>query len=427
MNFKFAILAAAVTGLIGMQSGYAQEQLLDEGVSADQRASSENIYFFKPASLDTLRIASSDNVLSSLQSESSVRSIEMIDVDARLLDGATQSFFLNFGPGLVLPVKQLNSYWLNDKYTAWSGEIDVGITHAGLDYNPNQAVFVRSGDRVFGQIRIEGQVFEVVTMEKGGQILIERDFSVLGTGDDTPKEVLPTTVRPPLKALGSDTRATNTVIRVLQAASPQAINALGGGSATVDRMNFFLAQANQVYANNGLAITLQDAGKFNSGANERSTVSSNASGLRSPFDGYIDTFAGATRNSRAADLVGLVVNTPSDSRLCGIVNAIGGGESNGFFVLRHLCTNFTFVHEIGHLFGARHDNDPTTSPFSFGHGFVSSAGNFRTIMAVSSNPQPRIALFSTPGQSFNGITAGNSFRDNERVHDIRRGTMASFR
>lgn len=429
MKLSRALMAAVISGLVCAQTVSAQEELLAAGV-ATQQTGAESVYLFGPASTSTLRAAADDPVMHSLSGDASVLSIEPIEINPRLLAGSNESFFMNFAPGLVLPVSRLNSYAINDDYVAWTGEVDIGIdSKLENGVNPNQVVFVRSNEgRVFGQIRIEGQVFEVVTMSKGGYLLVERDFSTLGYADDTPVES-PFVARQPVAVDQDDgsTRATST-IRVLQAASPQAISSLGGNGPTVDRMNFFIAQSNQVYANNGLQIVLQDAGKYNSGANERSTASSNVSGLGNPSDGYLDTFYGATRNAQSADLVGLIVRTSSDPGICGIADGIGVGANDAFFVVKYSCTNFTFVHEMGHLFGARHDNDPTTSPFSYGHGFVSSAGNFRTIMAVSSNPQPRIGLFSTDDQTFNGITAGNSSsRDNERVHDVRRGTVAGFR
>ena len=83
------------------------------------------------------------------------------------------------------------------------------------------------------------------------------------------------------------------------------------------------------------------AGLFRATNDERSTAQANASGLRNLNDGFNDSLANGTRNSQSADLVGMIVATPNDPNICGIVNSIGGGASNGFFVVKFSCTDFT--------------------------------------------------------------------------------------
>ncbi|WP_179957676.1 M12 family metallo-peptidase [Exilibacterium tricleocarpae] len=367
-----------------------------------------------------------DTLVASLAQDASVVSTDAIALNAALLDGATSALLVAFGPGRTYSIEQSRSYWINPEYQAWTGKVDVGALSKGRNKQVNRAVFVRSENNVFGQINIDGRTFEIMTTEAGKHLLVERDFSQLGVQDDTPALELPTLMDTAKISVGEVNMVAPTVIRLLQVTSSNALSRFGT-SNMVARMNFFLAQANDVYANNGVPIVLQDAGKYSSGRTELSSVTANTIAIRAPNDGYLDQFAGSLRNSTGADLVGHITDNSGDG-LCGRVNAIGGGQSNGFFVTRYICTNFTFVHEIGHLFGARHDNDPTTTPFAFGHGFVNSGRNFRTVMAVSSNPQPRIGFFSTDDQTFNGGALGNSsFSDNERVHVLRRNTMAGFR
>ena len=208
---------------------------------------------------------------------------------------------------------------------------------------------------------------------------------------------------------------------------------LGGQQAARDRGAFFIAQSNTAFTNNGLLLRFQSAGVLFTTQGQGATNDSQTllNRIRITNAAVRDSFTTNTRTSTGADLVALVTRDGLSSPgglLCGQAAAIGATATTGFFVQNATCTTFTFVHEAAHLFGARHDNDPTLTPFAFGHGFVNAGGNFRTIMAVNSNPQPRVGFFSTDDQTFNGGSLGNATRaDNERVMDTRGPTMAAFR
>jgi peptidyl-Asp metalloendopeptidase len=364
-----------------------------------------------------------------------------IGVNAGLLGKASQQMILNLPEGGSLRVSLARAYWLEDGSFVWSGASRL-TSDGRLLLNgevPTTALFVTRGNRITGQITTpQGDVFEVLTSEDGRQqFMVKRDPAQLPAGDDTPSQVdippQPTTSAGLRPLLAGQPRA-NVAVRVLQVYTPQATSELGGQNAARDRANFFIAQSNTAFTNNAIALQFDSAGVVFSTQNQPSTDGSTlVSRLSNLSDGYVDVEAGTTRNNTAADLVALVVaSNLNGGTLCGIARAIGATASSGFFVQNQTCTTFTFVHEAAHLFGARHDNDPTTTPFAFGHGFVNSGGNFRTIMAVNSNPQPRLGYFSTTDQTLfaNGATRslGNAnFANNERVMRERAPTMAAFR
>ncbi|WP_395377297.1 M12 family metallo-peptidase [Marinicella sp. W31] len=389
-----------------------------------------NLFYPETKTLDGMRASST--VIRALEQNDSIHNIQLIGLNRAALDSKNTEFTLNFDQNLSLTTRQTHTYPIDKESYAWVGEIDLGLgqQHGGKDahgtaINPNQAVFAVHGDRVFGQILIEDLVFEIRTLEKGdGYLMVQRDFSVLSYKDDTPADSFPIKE----EADQNTNRMASNIVNIIQVGTTEAARDAGGNSALGDAMRFFITQSNQVYNNNGLDLEVRNAGLYLGGAEPRISSSQLLSRLRGSNDGYLDTVPTSLRNSTGADLVVLVTTFLRNQGLCGQADAIGASQGRAFFLVDHDCTNFTFVHEAGHLFGARHDNDPTTSPFRFGHGFVSQPGNFRTIMAVSSNPQPRVAAFSTPNRTISGRPIGTaSFRDNERVHRQRASTVAGFR
>lgn len=384
---------------------------------------------FYPETKTVEAMRASSTVINALEANDSFSSIKMIGINIDALRADNKSLTLNFDGQLNLKTTQSNIFKIDDESYAWAGKIDLGLkqdTFYGEDdlaTNANQALFMVHGKRLFGQITIEGLVYEIRTLEKGdGYIMVERDFSVLSHKDDTPKEHFNVDEKPPVA-----TRMTS-VLNIMQLGTTEAARDAGGNAALGDAMRFFITQSNQVYNTNGLDIEVRNAGLFLAGAEPRISSTALLGRLRGTNDGFIDSVPGSLRNQRNADIVVLVTTFLRNGGLCGQADAIGASQGRAFFLVDHDCTDFTFVHEAGHLFGARHDNDPTTRPFRFGHGYVVPGRNGRSVMAVSSNPQPRLGAFSNPNQSFQGVAFGTTnFNDNTRVHRQRAATMAGFR
>ena len=96
--------------------------------------------------------------------------------------------------------------------------------------------------------------------------------------------------------------------------------------------------------------------------------------------------------------------------------------------------DYSFTHEIGHIQSARHDinTDPATTPYSYGHGYISPGNNWRTMMAYGSpcGGCPRLQYWSNPNinHPIDGLPMGNAITaDNARVLNQTTPKVKTFR
>ncbi|MBW7888283.1 MAG: T9SS type A sorting domain-containing protein [Bacteroidetes bacterium] len=132
-------------------------------------------------------------------------------------------------------------------------------------------------------------------------------------------------------------------------------------------------------------------------------------------DGYIDNIF-TLRDQYHADVVVLLVDYDNHG-LAGVAAAIKANSDYAYCVVvdDYAVGNYTFAHEIGHLVGARHDNDPYGSPEAFAHGYRYDPGNWRTIMAVYDAVVMRINYWSSPLNTYNSVAMGTTgWNDNRR-------------
>ncbi|HET7462182.1 MAG TPA: M12 family metallo-peptidase [Longimicrobium sp.] len=192
-------------------------------------------------------------------------------------------------------------------------------------------------------------------------------------------------------------------------------------------------ETNQSYANSGISINMVRVNTSQVTYSEAGrSFSQHVSALQSTSDGIMDNVH-TLRNTYAADIVVLVVN---DSEACGQAAAIKATATSAFAVAHYSCITgyYSFGHEIGHLQGARHDRfvDGSTSPYSYGHGYIPPSKAWRTVMAYGNNCSncTRVQYWSTPLRTYppTGEVLGTAtYEDNARVLNTTAATVAAFR
>jgi len=203
----------------------------------------------------------------------------------------------------------------------------------------------------------------------------------------------------------------NCNVRCLVLYTNNALLAEGNLAALNNRVNLAMAQTNQALRNSWIEeseLRIELASVQPLAFLETDRIDIDVANLT------IDPIAQNLRDIFEADIVVLLTDGEYGSTF-GIVEMIGPNDGTSYTIVQTGAATtgrFTFAHEIAHLFGARHNDDPTAG---IPHGHKFKTGNFmpcifgksqRTILNKAGEDDIRILHFSNPKVSFNGQKTG---------------------
>ena len=375
------------------------------------------------------------------------RSLRIERADASAVSAQNREIDLRLGSRLVTAVldnahrtERGNTVWLGRLRDSRGASALRGAREVRVDER-NSVALVRHGDRITGNVRVDGTLYRIQSLPDGSNAVIEVDESRMPPDHaaDYNEAAMPQfDMRGAAARAGGlvgaaaiDPGATAT-IRVQVVATNQAVAAYGGDMEAL--IELAVAESNQGYVNSNVGINMVLANyrtvEYTSVGDGHAT---DVQRFAVTNDGYMDDIH-ASRDANAADVNVLVIDDDSN---CGRARAIGSNAASAFATVYWDCATgyYSFAHEIGHLLSARHDpaNDPTSTPYAYGHGYQyapASGTRWRTIMAYqcSGAACTRLNYWSNPDVTYNGVAMGNTnLSHNQRVLVQTKATMAAFR
>lgn len=215
--------------------------------------------------------------------------------------------------------------------------------------------------------------------------------------------------------------------------------AAGGNAAMEAEILNAIDVSNEAYDNSPINARMRVVHCQEVTYNEIGTRDQHRDRLADPSDGVLDG-AHTLRANFGADIVCMWVDDDDpdangDPTSCGVAYCTPSGPEEGFCIVTWYCavSNFSLVHEVGHLLSSAHDPDNAGSgcnefDYSYGHNFfISGTGWRHSVMSYPpSSTSERIPYFSNPNVTFLGTATGTSTRNNRLSITNMRTTVAGW-
>jgi PKD repeat protein len=282
------------------------------------------------------------------------------------------------------------------------------------DHAASQALLTIHQGLMFGRITLDGDVYEIRPGAQGQHVVQQLDPSAF-PACDTGFDQIPASEETTSTAAASQESTTTSaaqVIDLLSVYTANARNSSGGVAAVQGLIQSAVDTANASFIESNMNVRYRLVHTAEVSYNNAANTSDGLYWVTSDPD------VAALRNNYGADMVSLIVDTPSSCGTAWVQRNPGPGFENSAFQSTDIdCAvgNLTFAHEHGHNMGMEHNienssvgSDPSRASydFSFAH-YVD--GSYRTVMsyeAPCNNGCTRVARFSNPAIDYNGIPTG---------------------
>ena len=303
------------------------------------------------------------------------------------------------------------------------------VSYVASSSAQNTISVAENNGSVVGSLWQDGTLYKLRPAADGSTILIEVPSKALVDHDENYQENTDFVDVSPALDNESDSAAEYTVLVTY---TSRFASAAGNVSAFMDLLEL---ETNTAYTNSGVTTSVNIVHSYQTAYDEG--VNGNFSVDRTYFRNAANAEVielRALREQHSADI--MIILTGNVYSSCGVAQGIGVTAEDAFGFASETCAAgyYSFGHEVGHLFGARHiiTQDPTSTPYAYGHGYCNvTSGTWRTVMSYncpSNTGGPRIQQWSNPEVSLSGQPTGSVLLEhNARVLNVRALTVANFR
>ena len=360
--------------------------------------------------------------LGKLEKNKRIKSISIVNVK-KLIDHQKEGFLPFKLPGIqdVLVAKANSVEIKDDGEFSWSGLFEDRL---------GQVIFISEKGGLYGHISFDNHIFELHNLGDGYHALVELDTKQF-TSEECGTPDKPSDNGDKEKDYGDKNgRWTNCAlpvrVLVLFTASAQAAVPDINQTATLA-----ITQTNTAFTNSAIfsnSVQVSMAGPIQSNIIETVNIQTDVENLSN------NAAVQALRNDNGADIVVLLTNG-NYGGVIGIVRNIGPNDASAYAVVQATGATgtFSFAHELGHLFGGRHQqcnvflNGGCDDTAGFAHGFSFGSSN-TSIMHQLRSGFNRLLNYSNPNVSVSGSATGIAATNhNSRQITDQAPTVSAFR